>query len=179
MAKLKNFASSTWRARTFRAWTFQGGLGANLLGDIPHAKPKRQIEGYSKQVVVQDANGEDVAGFADKDTQSLRVRLVQLDAETVPSLASTGSVTVGTGSVQLSTTSIPALKGVVVKAPASNTGGSTVYVGNNSAVTAGTAGATDGFPLAPGDSITIPVSDPAQLWCIGSTSSLKAFFLVI
>lgn len=86
---------------------------------------------------------------------------------------------IGASAVQLTASDIPCLTGVIVKAAIDNTSGSKIYVGDSNAVTAGLADATDGFELAPGESITVPVDNANKIWVIGSTTSLKAFWLAV
>lgn len=83
---------------------------------------------------------------------------------------------IGTSAVQLMATSTHAPRGVQIKAALTNSG--TLYVGNSD-VTAGAADATDGFPLAPGDALFIPVDDPSKVYLIGSAIGQVAHFLVV
>jgi hypothetical protein len=84
-----------------------------------------------------------------------------------------------TGSLALSNSAIkplldgsaPAKRGVRVRASSGNSTG-LVYIGT-STVTAGvSAASTDGYELAAGESVEIPVSDANQLYAIGSTTGL-------
>ena len=65
-------------------------------------------------------------------------------------------------------------KGILLKAAVTNAG--IIYVGNND-VTAGTTGATDGFPLSGGDSVFIEVSDPSELYVIASVATQVLYWL--
>ena len=58
--------------------------------------------------------------------------------------------------------------------PANATG--LVYVSTNPSLTAGTADATDGFPLAAGQSEFFPVKKASDLYVFGSTTNLVVFF---
>lgn len=73
--------------------------------------------------------------------------------------------------------------GVLVQGGPGNSTG-LVYVGFSDAVTAGSTAATDGFPLAAGQVWTIPPvlvpnGDASNIWVIGSTTNLKAFYYVM
>ena len=87
-----------------------------------------------------------------------------------------GSTSVGTTAVTSGSTA-DIVYGVRVKASAANS--NKVYVGLASTVTAGSTAATDGFELAAGSEIVIPVamlSNMASLYMIGGAASQKAFF---
>ena len=84
---------------------------------------------------------------------------------------------VGTTAVQLVTASTPATRGVLLRAAADNSG--TVYVGNSSSVTADSADATDGMPLAAGDSLLVKVDDASKVYVIASATGQKVFFLTV
>lgn len=80
--------------------------------------------------------------------------------------------------VQLSGTTQTPAYGFTIKAGTSNSG--VVYVGVNSNVTANSSAATDGVPLAAGESIFIPraiASDVTGIYCIGSAAGQKVFVI--
>ena len=83
---------------------------------------------------------------------------------------------IDTTAEQITTTSFAAKFGVTVKAAADNSG--TIYIGNSD-VTAGSTAATDGFPLEPGESITLPVSNSNLLYAIGSANNQKVFWSAV
>jgi hypothetical protein len=83
---------------------------------------------------------------------------------------------IGTSAVQMTTADVPATKGVLVKASAANTG--TVYVGDSSGVTADAADGTDGFPLAPGESLLIPIDNANKVYLIATAASHKVWWSV-
>lgn len=83
---------------------------------------------------------------------------------------------VGTTAVQLSATSYRVTKGVQLKADAANA--STVYVGNAD-LTADTADATDGFPLAAGEGLFVPVDDVNKVYVRGGASGQKVFWFAV
>ncbi len=78
---------------------------------------------------------------------------------------------------QLTTASVPCRMGVLVKADDENTG--SLFLGNSSAVTAGTVEATDGFRLQPGDAVFLPVASVGAVWVIGSAAGQKAWFIAV
>ena len=83
---------------------------------------------------------------------------------------------IDTTAEQITTTSFAAKFGVTVKSAADNT--DTVYIGNSD-VTAGTTAATDGFPLEPGESITLPVNNSNLLYAIGAAANQKVFWSAV
>jgi hypothetical protein len=83
---------------------------------------------------------------------------------------------IDTTAEQITTTSFAAKFGVTVKSAADNT--DTVYIGNSD-VTAGTTAATDGFPLEPGESITLPVNNPNLLYAISASANQKVFWSAV
>lgn len=83
---------------------------------------------------------------------------------------------IDTTAEQITTTSFSAKFGVTVKAAVDNT--DTVYIGNSD-VTAGTTAATDGFPLEPGESITLPVNNSNLLYAIGAAANQKVFWSAV
>lgn len=84
---------------------------------------------------------------------------------------------IGATALQLTTSTVTADKGVLIKAAAAN-GGGIVYVGNSD-VTAGGTDATNGYPVAAGEEVVIPVDTPSSIYVIGSTTNLEVFFLVL
>lgn len=82
---------------------------------------------------------------------------------------------IGGTALQLTSTAVKCEQGVIVKADPANAAGTLVYVGGLG-VTAASAAATDGFPLSPGEALTLGVNNPALVYCIGSTTGLKVFF---
>ena len=85
-----------------------------------------------------------------------------------------GAKSVDGTAVVLSVSVVPLRNGVVVKAASTNPG--TVYVGG-STVTANTADATDGLPLAAGESVMVEVEKVSLLYAIGSAAGQKVFFI--
>lgn len=83
---------------------------------------------------------------------------------------------IDTTAEQITTTSFSAKFGVTVKSAVDNT--DTVYIGNSD-VTAGTTAATDGFPLEPGESITLPVNNSNLLYAIGAAANQKVFWSAV
>lgn len=75
---------------------------------------------------------------------------------------------VDTSAEQLTTKSSPAIHGVLIKADKDNTG--IVYVGM-SGVTIATDDDTDGFPLEPSESVTIPVDNAEKVYVIADTNN--------
>ena len=87
-----------------------------------------------------------------------------------------GNADVDASAEQITASSIPATRGVLVLAHDDNTG--YVYLGNSD-VTADGTDATDGYPLGPGESVFLPVSNANLVYARGSAANQKLFFLVV
>jgi len=83
---------------------------------------------------------------------------------------------IGTTAVQLTSTSTRCVHGVLVLADPDNSGD--VYVGREG-VTAGTADATDGVRLRPGDAIEIEIDEVTKVYVIGSAAGQKVFWAAL
>jgi len=85
---------------------------------------------------------------------------------------------IGTSAVAVMSTGVKARRGVQITAPADN--GSTVYIGNSSAVTADSADGTDGYPVIAGETVVIPTRNPDLLYAIAeSGSDNKVWWMII
>jgi hypothetical protein len=85
--------------------------------------------------------------------------------------------TIGATAGQLDSSTAAVTSGVQLKAAAANSG--TVYVGYASSVTANSAVATDGFPLAAGETYFVPkskASTPAGIYVIASAADQNVFY---
>lgn len=81
------------------------------------------------------------------------------------------SGTVGTTAAQLTSTSRSLAAGLTIKNHDANDSTDYLYVGFSSAVTAvGDGTATDGFPLKPGQGVTVEVDDPALVYLISNAA---------
>lgn len=87
----------------------------------------------------------------------------------------TAGVAVGVTPVQLSPFTRPLEGGVQIVADALNTG--IVYVGVRPNITAGSADATDGFPLSAGESLFLPANSESDVWMIADTAAQQIHFL--
>ena len=81
-----------------------------------------------------------------------------------------GQVGVGVAAVQMHPAGQALQQGVIVQAHPNNAG--IVFVGNSNAVTVG-----NGFPLAPGASVTLPVPNTNQVWLIASQAAQTAAWI--
>jgi len=81
---------------------------------------------------------------------------------------------IDTSAEQITSTSFACKFGVTVKSAVDNT--ATVYIGNSD-VTDGDTAATDGFPLEPGESITLPVTNSNLLYAIAASANQKVFWI--
>ena len=88
---------------------------------------------------------------------------------------------IGTSAVQLISTSTPVSYGVQIKAAAANA--SKVHVGFANTVTANADDTTDGYELAAGQEVFIPVAhsglnrDASNVWLIATGASQKVFYI--
>ena len=90
----------------------------------------------------------------------------------------TGRKTVGVTAVALvSSQSVRGNTGVEIYSDAANEG--VIYVGSRSTVTANSADATDGFPIAAGKSILIPIRNPNDIYVIASEASQKIWWMIV
>ncbi len=82
----------------------------------------------------------------------------------------TGSKTgIGGAGVQLLSTNHKCEKGVQLYTP-NNSG--VIYIGNSPHMTVASGLASDGFPLASGESILLPLRDPNKIYVRGSVGGL-------
>ena len=91
----------------------------------------------------------------------------------------TGKNSAVTGTASLLVAAAGALGGygVILKAPIANT--QDVFIGISAAVTAGTADATDGFLLEPGERIQIDIDDPGRLYVISASGTQTLYWMQI
>lgn len=73
-------------------------------------------------------------------------------------------------------------KGILLKAPGAtddtpNT--ISVFIGTTAAVTSDLVAATGGFPLAPGESVVIPVESINKIWVIAAAGSQTISWMVV
>lgn len=90
-----------------------------------------------------------------------------------------GAVTVGQTAVQVNPFNLPDrnMKGIVLKAPGSgdsSPNSAPVWVGK-----AGVSTSAGGFPIAPGESLSLPLEDSSILWAISSSNSQHLYFVLI
>lgn len=83
-----------------------------------------------------------------------------------------GQIVVGAAAAQMHPAGQAVQQGVIVQAHPNNTG--IVYVGNSNAVTA-----ANGFPLAAGASVTLPIPNTNQVWLIGSAAGQTAAWIEV
>ncbi len=85
-------------------------------------------------------------------------------------------VTVGTSAAAITSTAFACKRGVGLKADAANAG--TIYIGPSD-VTAGSTPATDGWPLAAGEELYLPLDDPRTVFAIASAASQQLHVVVV
>jgi hypothetical protein len=84
--------------------------------------------------------------------------------------------TVGTSAAAITSTAFNCKRGVGHKADSGNSG--TIYVGPSD-VTAGSTPATDGWPLAAGEELFLPIDDPRSVYAIASAASQQLHVVVV
>jgi len=91
---------------------------------------------------------------------------------------STGSKTgIGTSAVSITSQNLNASRGVQVLASTSNS--VAVYIGPEG-VTAGTSSAsTDGYPLAAGEAIVVPVIEPSKIYAVTASSTATISYMLV
>jgi hypothetical protein len=95
----------------------------------------------------------------------------------VPNFLTGRKSSIGTTALQLTTNTTKADRGVQITAGAGNS--AIIYVGLHN-VTADSADDTDGFPLAAGESILVPVRDATKVYVVASTgTNSKVFFMLV
>ena len=85
-------------------------------------------------------------------------------------------VAVGTTSAAITAAATPCTRGVGLKAASANAG--TIYVGPSD-VTAGTTPATDGWPLAAGEEIFLPLADPRTVYAVASAANQQLHVVIV
>ena len=91
---------------------------------------------------------------------------------------STGSKTgIGTSAVPITSQNLNASRGVQILASTSNS--VAVYIGPEG-VTAGTSSpSTDGYPLAAGEAVVVPVIEPNKIHAITASSTASISFMLV
>lgn len=84
--------------------------------------------------------------------------------------------TAGTTAAPITVAATPCTRGVGLKAAAANSG--TIYVGPSD-VTAGTTPATDGWPLAAGEEIFLPLADPRTVYAVASAANQQLHVVIV
>jgi hypothetical protein len=95
----------------------------------------------------------------------------------VPDFMTGSKTSIGTSAVPITSVTTNARRGVQIIADTANT--VSVYIGI-STVTAGTSAATtDGYPLAAGDSIVVPVIDATKVYAVTASSTASISFMLV
>jgi len=133
-----------------------------------------QLEGYTDGL---EGYVDQLEGFVDQlegyiDTVEAKLQSLIDNTATTSTWDHGSNLDVDTSAEQLP--SQAATKGVTVKAAATNT--AAVYVGKSD-VTAGNTDATDGFPLEPGESITLPLTNANLIYVIAASNNQKIFWV--
>ena len=84
--------------------------------------------------------------------------------------------TIGTTVVPITAAAFNCMRGVGLKAGSANAG--TIYIGPAD-VTAGTNAATDGWPLAAGEEVFLPLADPKSIHAIASAASQQLNVVIV
>jgi hypothetical protein len=100
----------------------------------------------------------------------------QVPGQTLVSFDHGRKSSISTLAVQITTTSTPCGRGVLVKAANANSG--KVYVGNSD-VTNDSADGTDGFELASGEAVVVEIDNANKVYVIGSAAGQKVFWVTV
>lgn len=101
---------------------------------------------------------------------------ISISSEVVTAFTSGRNSDIDTSAEQLTTTSITASFGILVKAANANSG--IIYVGP-AGVTANSSDSTDGIELAAGESVLVKVDNANKVYCIASVNNQSAYYLVV
>jgi|GEM_PF-1767258 len=101
--------------------------------------------------------------------------MTRIGDETVNSFRHGRKSGIGAAVAPLTAAAVLATKGVQLRAADANSG--VVYVGQ-STLTADTADATDGYPLAAGETLFVPVNDASKIFLRATAESQKVFWFV-
>jgi|TARA_R100001163_G_C5060384_1_gene197202 hypothetical protein len=95
----------------------------------------------------------------------------------VPEFSTGSKTSIGTTAVPITTRELNASRGVQIMA--STTNSVTVYIGPKG-VTAGTSSAdTDGYPLAAGEAVVVPVIEPSKIYAITASSTAAISYMLV
>ena len=95
----------------------------------------------------------------------------------VPEFSTGSKTSIGTTAVPITTRELNASRGVQIMA--STTNSVTVYIGPKG-VTAGTSSAdTDGYPLAAGEAVVVPVIEPSKIYAIPASSTDAISYMLV
>jgi len=102
--------------------------------------------------------------------------MTRIGDETVNSFSHGRTSGIGTTAVPIADSDAPVTKGVQVRAADDNA--AAVYVGG-SGVTTDTADTTDGYPLAAGETLFVPVNEVRKVYVRSTVANQKVFWLAI
>lgn len=120
--------------------------------------------GHMDRVHVENASATSTGG-ALESTQATQATMV------------TGAKSaIGLTALQMTATSTPAKKGVLVRAASTNT--AKVFVGNATA-TAGSADATDGYELGASETVSLEIANANMVYVISTATGQKVFFVAV
>jgi hypothetical protein len=95
----------------------------------------------------------------------------------VPEFSTGSKAGIGTSAVPITSQNLNASRGVQILASTSNS--VAVYIGPKG-VTAGTSSpSTDGYPLAAGEAIVVPVIEPNKIHAITASSTASISFMLV
>ena len=102
--------------------------------------------------------------------------MVQIGADVEASFDHGRNSDIDTIAEQITTSSIAAARGVLVKADNANT--ANIFVGNSD-VTADSADATDGFQLGAGESVIVKVDNANKIYVIAAAINQAAYWMTV
>lgn len=95
----------------------------------------------------------------------------------VPEFSTGSKAGIGTSAVPITSQNTNARRGVQIMASASNS--VSVYIGPKG-VTAGTSSAgTDGYPLAAGEAVVVPIIEPNKIYAITASATASISFMLV
>ena len=153
----------------------QGSTTSGLLGPFVQGAVTTSAPTYSTGTI--DPLSLTTAGALRVDGSGVTQPVSGTVTVSLANTITTGSTaSIGTSAVQIHSGSIAATTGVTIRCSTLNT--DLIYFGI-STVTANTTAATDGVPLKPGESITMPVTNINLIYGISPTAGQKVFWMVL
>lgn len=152
--------------------------GNNNIGDVDVASIPVAFNSGATSATTQRVITATDAGAAGRLAANSGVDIGDVDVTSAVSatLDHGSNRDIDTSAEQITSTSFACKFGVTIKSDIANTG--IVYIGNSD-VTAGTTAATDGFPLSPGESLTLEVTNSNIPYAIASANNQVVYWAAV